>query len=327
MYFKRYVNCIIAFLLIMPIYPAFAQDVEPPATDENPAAESVIPDCPLARPPKFARKYSFEYRKDKKFKIKIPKVELTEEEKAKLFSKDNIQDAILTKLIEGEDDLKKGWMMMQVENDPVTVWMIITNIYNFHSEDENFPKNKGRRTMMPYVHWGNACEVNGEEVVFQLLIMPIVSPRVYTLHRYPDMNGFPFESYWYSDENLYCYDSIPEDFKDELKDAVHLKRNTGCWRIEPLPSEYIKTKKDFEKTLVTYYVDTHPGGTIGKIAWIVNKAQSKALPDLANNVKFISSKWEYFLKKFYGQERVTAYRCFRREYLDTMNSRYPGLPQ
>lgn len=58
-------------------------------------------------------------------------------------------------------------------------------------------------------------------------------------------------------------------------DVVRVKINDGYWLLEP--------REEGKKTFATYYVYTDPGGSMPR--WLVNKANSSAVPDVFEHVK------------------------------------------
>jgi ribosome-associated toxin RatA of RatAB toxin-antitoxin module len=66
-------------------------------------------------------------------------------------------------------------------------------------------------------------------------------------------------------------------------DVVRVEINKGSWTLEPVGTN---------KTHITYYLYTDPGGNIP--AWMANKANKTSLPDLLNAVKnrSVNPKWK-----------------------------------
>ena len=169
---------------------------------------------------------------------------------------------------------------------------------------------------MPYVFDGVVCEAGGRTHLYQLLVMPFVAPRAYSLRRYPDRNGFPWESAWEAADELFCADRRNRDFDNFFEDAVHITHNNGCWRVSPVPEPLRQRPEDALMTYIEYYVDTNPGGNLAALAGIVNKATSIAMPALHENLMFHGERWEEHLRAHHPPEDLARYReevnAFRR---------------
>jgi hypothetical protein len=197
--------------------------------------------------------------------------------------------------------------------------MVVTNADHFDLVDPSYPKSGSlldkRRTFMPYCFDVATCVEQGRPRMYQLLVMPLVAPRKLCIDRYHNTDGFPFETYWKQTDAMCCQDQTDPELSAKYFDkAVTLKRNIGAWHISPLPAKFIKTEKDKMRADLIYYVDTHPGGDIGKLKPLVNKAQSIALPALMENVLFHGPVWEDYLKKHRSAELLAKYKTWLADY-------------
>jgi hypothetical protein len=152
----------------------------------------------------------------------------------------------------------------------------------------------------------------------QLLVMPFVAPRKLCIQRFHNSNGFPFESTWKLAGDACCEEGRNPEMQEYYDEAVSLKKNVGAWNIAPLPKKFRKTEADIMRTDCIYYVDTDPGGDLSKMKTLVNKAQSVALPKVAENVNFHCKNWEKYLAKHYGAGMVQKYKAWVTEYKQAM---------
>ena len=264
-------------------------------------------------------KFNFEHKgASKSLKLKVPNITLSTAEEEKLYS-----GKAVTRLIDAPNGLKKGYLRFFAPFDPITAWMVVTDATHFDLVDSSFPSTGSitdrRRTFMPYTFEVATCVDQGRSRMSQLLVMPLVSPRKLCIERYHNTDGFPFESYWSKADNMCCVDKWDPKIKEKYFDeAVTLERNIGCWHIGPLPEKFRKTPGDLMRADLIYFVDTNPGGDLGKLKSIVNKAQSTALPTLMNNVNFHGQRWEKYLAKHHGQAMVTKYQQWLAEYKESM---------
>jgi len=197
--------------------------------------------------------------------------------------------------------------------DPVTVWWITQDIGHFHLVDPSYPNSGSltnrRRTFMPYVFDGAVCTVGNRSYLYQLLVMPLVDPRVYTLSRFHNRDGFPWESAWTAATDLYCSDRRSPEMESFFRSAVKITHNNGCWHMQPVPEVYRNKPEDVLLAYVEYYVDTNPGGNLASIRSIVNKATETAMPALHQNLLFHARNWATHLKKYHSaadQQRFNA---------------------
>ncbi|MCC6156690.1 MAG: hypothetical protein IT350_01470 [Deltaproteobacteria bacterium] len=256
---------------------------------------------------------SFDTNASKSMKLKIPEVALSESETADLLAGKPIP-----RLLEGEGGLKEGWMRLVVPFEPPTVWRVITNVEKFDLESEEFPSNGSittkKRTFMPYTFDCAPCVEGGKFYMYQLLVMPFVDPRHFTLERHNNRQSFPWESTWNQVPGIKCQDKMNPAVEEFRKGAILTEKNTGTWHVAPLPKEWVKSREDLLKTDLIYYVDSNPGGNLAAILPVVNKATKVALPALADNVLFHCRRWEKFATQHHPddvakwKQELTDYR-------------------
>ena len=251
-------------------------------------------------------------------KMKVPNIALTPKEEEALYAGKPI-----AKLLDAPGGLKKGYLRFFAPFDPVTAWMVVTDAKHFDLEDPAFPKSGSltdrRRTFMPYSFDVATCKKDGKEMMYQLLVMPIVAPRKLCINRYHNTDAFPWESFWWRADQMCCQDKAKPDLvKKYHGKAVELTKNNGTWHIGPLPKKFRRTEGDIMRTDCIYFVDTNPGGDLGKIKAVVNKATSVALPALMNNVLFHGKRWESFLAKHHGPAMVQKYKQWQDQYKQSM---------
>ena len=218
-------------------------------------------------------------------------------------------------LLPAEHGLKSGFMTAIVPYDPVTVWWIVTDVPHFHLVDSAYPNTGSlfdkRRTFMPYVFDGAVCTEGGKRYLYQLLVMPFVAPRKYSLDRRPDRDGFPWESAWSAAPTLICSDKRNPEMEKFFSDAIQLTHNNGAWHISPVPEKYRDAPADARKAFIEYFVDTNPGGDLAALAAIVNKATSVAMPTLHQNLMALSKGFDEHMRKYHSPEDQARYRAER----------------
>lgn len=256
---------------------------------------------------------SFEVKADRALKLKVPAVTLSEADVAALLAGKPV-----TRLLEGEGGLKKGWMRLIVPYEPPTVWRVITNVEYFDHQSSEYPANgsltKKLHTYMPYTFDTATCTENGKWYMYQLLVMPFVDPRHFTLERFNNRAAFPWESTWHQAPEMHCQSGVNPEVEEYRKSAVATTKNTGTWQIGPLPKEWVKSKEDLLKTDMIYYVDSNPGGNLAAVMPVVNKATKIALPALADSVLFHCKNWSSHAAKYQQDDtakwkgEIAAYR-------------------
>jgi hypothetical protein len=244
---------------------------------------------------------SFEIKPGKTFKQPVPKVNFSPAQVQKI----KAQKPVCLLLPSPSDpELKAGYMATVMNIDPVTVWWITQDIAHFHLVDPAYPSSGSltnrRRSFMPYVFDGAVCSVGNHSYLYQLLVMPLVEPRVYTLSRYHNRDGFTWESAWTAASDLYCSDHRNAEMESFFRSAVKITHNNGCWHIQPVPEAFRTKPEDVLLAYVEYYVDTNPGGNLASIKPIVNKATETAMPALHKNLLFHAANWETHLKKYHS---------------------------
>lgn len=129
------------------------------------------------------------------------------------------------------------------------------------SDTEAFPE------FMPYVEQARILDSGpGWRIVYQLVDPPLVSPRDYTIRvtTSHDENSGQYVRRW----------TIANHHgPHEQEDVVRVKTNQGRWILEPVSDQ---------RTRVTYYLYTNPGGSIP--GWVANQANSNSVPKLLRAV-------------------------------------------
>ena len=262
---------------------------------------------------------SFGFGGGGKLGFNLPNVPLTAKEEADLY-----EGKAITRLLPSQNSgYKAGYLRFFAPFDPVTTYMIVTDSDHFDLVDPSFPNNGSitskRRTFMPYTFESITCNEGGKNRMYQLLVMPIVAPRQMCIDRIHRTNAFPWESRWKLADVKNCCASKQQEKNAEYREkAVSLETNNGGWSIGPLPAKFRKTEADQMRTDVIYYVDTNPGGDIGQLKGIVNKATSTALPNLQKNVLFHGKNWEQHLQKYHGATAVSQYKTWIADYKAAM---------
>lgn len=152
-----------------------------------------------------------------------------------------------------------------VDAPPSAVWKVIRDY-------PNYPKQ------MPYVEESRvvASEEEGKVLaVYCVINAPFVDRRDYVIRvrdesDWRDGKGF-MKSTWTTANEL-----TPKP----KNDVVRVKIAEGHWLLEP--------RENGQKTFATYYLNTDPGGSLPK--WIVNRANSSAIPDVFEAVRKYSVK-------------------------------------
>ena len=260
----------------------------------------------------------------KKLGIPFPNVELTASENEALY-----QGKPIAKLLEGREGLKIGWLRFFANSDPVSAWYIISDVEHFSLEDPSYPATgptgKKRHTFMPYTFDCVACKVGDNYYAYQLIAIPLVSPRKYTILRHHNRNGFPWQSAWTLSDKLYCIEKRNPTFEKEFNEAILVLRNTGSYLVAPLPKEFRRSPNDLNRADVAYFVDLHPAGDLAKLKPIVNLAQKFALPEVANNVNFHGKNWIEHMKKYHSASELEEYKSLHQQYIDLYGTKF-GQP-
>ncbi|MDP1993394.1 MAG: hypothetical protein Q8K00_20450 [Syntrophales bacterium] len=226
----------------------------------------------------------------------------------------------VTRLLDTSGGLKACYMRIFLPFDPPTIWQIISDIHHFSLVSPLYPKNGSlkdkRQTFMPYVFDSSACE-NGR-YLYQLIVMPLIAPRHYTLKRSANRTVFPWESKWSQEPEMRCQDKLNPQMEKYRTEAIITEKNEGSWRLSPLSKEFIKSKEDLLKTDCIYYVDSNPGGNLSLLMGIVNKVTEVVLPALAENLIFHARQWDEHMREHHTpreheewKAQVRAYRSER----------------
>jgi hypothetical protein len=257
----------------------------------------------------------FGFRPERPFMQNIPAISLNEADLSLLSSGKPV-----TRLLNTSVGFRACYMRIFLPYDPPTLWQIITDIHHFSMVSSEYPKNGSltdkRQTFMPYVFDSAACE-NGRSL-YQLIVMPLIAPRQYTLKRSSNRTSFPWESKWSQEPEMRCQDALNPQMEKYRKEAVTTARNEGSWRLSPLPQEFIKSKEDLFKTDCIYFVDSNPGGNLFSLMAIINKVTEIVLPTLAENLIFHAAQWDEHMRKHHTSHQyeewkaqVMAYRSER----------------
>lgn len=123
------------------------------------------------------------------------------------------------------------------------------------------------REIMPYTDESKvvATEEGGRVVHFYSLVnAPFVSKRDYTLRIVDESDWKDGKGY------LKTRWSVSEKGPAPREDTVRVKTNDGSWTLEAIDGG--------TRTRATYWLFTDPGGSLP--TWVINKANSSAIPDV-----------------------------------------------
>jgi len=247
----------------------------------------------------------FDVRPDRPLMQDIPEISLNESDLALLSSGKPV-----IRLLDTPGGLKAGYMRIFLPFDPPTIWHIVTDIHHFSMVSPQYPKNGSlmdkRQTFMPYVFDSSACE-NGR-YLYQLLVMPLIAPRHYTLKRSTNRTAFPWESKWSQEPQMRCQDKLNPEMEKYRTEAIVTVKNEGSWRLSPLSKQFIKSKEDLLKTDCIYYVDSNPGGNLSSFMGIVNKVTEIVLPALAENLIFHAKQWDDHMRKHHTSRQYDEWK-------------------
>lgn len=248
----------------------------------------------------------FKVKPDRPLMQDIPEILLNESDLALLSSGKPV-----TRLLDTPGGLKTGYMRIFLPFDPPTIWHIITDIHHFSMVSPQYPKNGSlmdkRQTFMPYVFDSSACE-NGR-YLYQLLVMPLIAPRQYTLKRSADRTAFPWESKWSQEPQMRCQDKLNPEMEKYRMEAIVTTKNEGSWRLSPLSRPFIKGKEDLLKTDCIYYVDSNPGGNLSSLMGIVNKVTEIVLPALSENLIFHAKQWDDHMRRHHSSRQYEEWKA------------------
>lgn len=250
----------------------------------------------------------------KPFVLTAPGVPLTGKDRERLLAGEPV-----CRLLDSPGETKYGWMRFVAPCDPVTVWWIVTDNQCFARTSGDYPATgtlfDKRRTFMPYT-WENVlCRKGGEKHIYQLLVFPLLSPRKTNVISIHNRNGFPWETAWQEHDPV-CEHLADPAFKKWRDKAVVLPRNTGSYRIRPLPKELRTSPEDVNRADVRYFVDTHPGGGVGELPALVNGATKQAMPQMAELIAQHGRDWMAHMKRYHTKEEIAAYEAQRAAYLE-----------
>ena len=248
----------------------------------------------------------FGFEPNRSFMQSLPTIPLNEGDLTLLSSGKPV-----TRLLDTPGGLKASYMRIFLPVDPPTIWHIITDIHHFSIVSPQYPKNGSltdkRQTFMPYVFDSSACE--NSRYLYQLIVMPLIAPRQFTLKRSANRTAFPWESKWSQETEMRCQEGLNPQMDKYRTEAIVTERNEGCWRLSPLSKEFIKSKEDLLKTDCVYYVDTNPGGNLSSLMAIVHKVTEIALPALADNLIFHAKQWDEHMRKHHTSQEYEEWKA------------------
>jgi hypothetical protein len=248
----------------------------------------------------------FKVRSDRPLMQEIPEIPLNEADLALLSTGKPV-----TRLLDTSGGLKACYMRIFLPVDPPTIWHIITDINHFSMVSSQYPKNGSlmdkRRTFMPYVFDSAACE-NGS-YLYQLIVLPLIEPRQYTIKRSANRVAFPWESKWSQEPQMRCQDKLNPEMEKYRTEAIITAKNEGSWHLSPLPKQFVKSKEDLLKTDCIYYVDSNPGGNLSSFMGIVNKVTEIVLPALADNLLYHAKQWDDHMRKHHTSRQYEEWKA------------------
>ena len=259
-----------------------------------------------------ASEIGFTFRSDRQLMQKIPTISFTEGELSLLSL-----GRPVTRLLDTPGGLKAGYLRIFVPFDPPTIWQILTDVKHFSQVSPQYPNNGSftdkRRTFMPYVFDSAACEK--DRYLYQLLVLPFIAPRQYTLKRYTNRTAFPWESHWVQEPEMRCQDQLDTQMDRYRMEAITTLRNEGCWYISPLPQEFIRNREDLRKTDCVYYLNSNPGGNLTSLMAVVNEVMENTLPALVGNLTFYAKHWEDHMKDHHTPQQYDDWKAQVKAYL------------
>jgi hypothetical protein len=248
----------------------------------------------------------FRVKPDRPFMQEIPEIALGDDDLELLSSGKPV-----TRLLDTAGGLKACYMRIFLPVDPATIWHIITDINHFSMVAPQYPMigslTDKRRTFMPYVFDSAACEKG--RYLYQLIVMPLIAPRQYTIKRSANRMAFPWESKWSQEPEMRCQDKLNPAMEKYRTEAVVTTKNEGSWRLSPLSRQFVKSKEDLLKTDCIYYVDSNPGGNLSSFMGIVNKVTEVVLPALADNLLYHARRWDDHMRKHHTARQYEEWKA------------------
>ncbi len=151
-----------------------------------------------------------------------------------------------------------------IEAPPKAVWNAVRDYANY---DKNMPYCEDSKVL--------GTEQDGKITYFYSVVnAPIVSRRDYVIKLVDESDWQDGKGYL-----LVTWSTVDRGVP-EKEGRVRIKINDGFWKLEP--------RENGTKTFATYYVYTDPGGSLPR--WIVNKANSGAVPDVFRAIRKTVSK-------------------------------------
>ena len=270
-------------------------------------ASAAIASEPGPAPP--WQQFGFKYRtSDLGLKMKIPEIALSDSEREKLHAGKPV-----TRLVDSPEGYKIGYLRFFAPFDPVTAWMVVTDVDHYDHTDPAFDATgcltEKRRSFWPHAFENNTCLEDGEYRMSQLIVMPLLAPRKLCLVGTFNTEAFPWESYWDLTSDALCCESRREPEMSRYFDrAVAVKRNKEAWHISPLLKAFRKTPADAMRSDCIYMADVNPGGDLGRFEAITERVATTSLPQLMKHVVAQGKRWESFLAARYGPDEVRRYR-------------------
>lgn len=257
-------------------------------------------------------------RNNKEPLLTIPEVTLSAKEVSDLATGKHI-----TRMLDADHGGKMGWMRFIVEADPVTLYYILTDNESYTMESPEYPPSgpsfSKKRTFMPYTWENIECRADNKQYLYQLLVLPLVSPRQLHALLQRDTDGFPWELVW-TESEPHCIHLADPALADWRKMSVLVERNRGSWLISPIPDELRQGPNDLYRTDLRYFVDTNPGGAIGKIDALANGAQRQAMPTMAKLINHHAATYQRHMEKFKTPEYIAEFKKNRAAYLEKWES-------
>ncbi len=172
----------------------------------------------------------------------------------------NKEDEFIVYTREAKGGLKEVKLVGDMSAPPSRVFAAVADLDHY-------------KDFMPYTEESTVLARSEGEVVFYSKInAPLVSRRDYVIKLKPQPGKSENETWrssWTLDTTHGGGKKAPTD------DVVRTPLNDGAWTITPLDGG--------KRSHVVYYLYTNPGGSLPM--WIINKANTKALPDLFAAVK------------------------------------------
>ena len=256
--------------------------------------------------------------------VSTPEITLTDAETEAL-----VRGEIVTRTLDSPAGGKMGWMRFFASADPVTVAAILADNESYTVESPEYKATGSlahrKRTFMPYTWENIECEEGGRTYVYQLLVMPLISPRKANIRLCRNVNGFPWEMAWHESDTAPCEKLASAEMAPWREKAVAIERNRGSWLVSPIPPELRRSPADLNRADVRYFVDTNPGGSVGKMEVLANAAQRQAMPVLAGLINQHGKTYDRFMQEHKTPEQLADFRQLRQRYIDAWKPIFDAL--